>query len=359
MRMVLAAALGTALLATVAAAAPGVATPPVRSTSGPVLALTADGDRASFVVEGKFKECMSVMVWQPRRRLVQRLQAAVDCETNDRGGRTGPPTVALGGTRAVWLQVSGGNTLETIVKTATLARPIPVWIATGFANDGVYGTFARKPFGDSTLVAFTLERRCDSNGEENGRPQDQCSPGRKTGDIVAATVWRLGGRGRCPDLVAGKPFPCSPVAKADGELTVLAVDAGRIVVRTESGVRLLTTAGRILREFALKVQAAALSGNRLAVRTTSDVEVYDTRTGELSGRFPASSGVRLQDLHGDILVTAAGGTVTLRKLRAGRMSVLHAGRSARAALEPDGLFVAGARRVTFMPMRDVLRRFGT
>lgn len=352
------AVLGAMLLASIAAAAPGTAPQRVRATSGAVLALAADGNRTAFVVEGRFKECVSVMLWEPSRRRAVALQLARTCETNDRGGRTGPPAVALAGTRALWLQLSGGNTLETIVRTATLARPKPVWIAAGFAHDGVYGTFAGRPFGDGALGAFTFERRCNAHAEANSASQHQCPPEGKTGDIVAATVWRLGGRGRCPGVVAGKPFPCSIVAKADGELTVLAVDAGRIAVRTESGVRLLSADGRAVRDFDVKALGAALSGNRLAVRTASAIEVYDTRTGVLAARIAVASGVRLEDLHGSILVTASGASVTLRRLGGRRTSTLRPGRTALAQLEQSGLFVAGARRVTFMPMRDVLRRLG-
>jgi hypothetical protein len=354
MRTLLAgAAVGTMLLASVAAAASGTATQKVRKTSGPVLALAADGDRATFVVEGRFKECLSVMLWEPSRRRAVALQAARACETNDRGGRTGPPAVALAGTRALWLQLSGGNTLETIVRTATLARPKPVWIGAGYADDGVAGTFARRPFGDGTLLAFTIEARCHPDYELY-----LCPSGREPRDVIQATVWRVGGRGRCPNAEARESIRCTAVAKADGELTVLAVDAGRIAVRTETGVRLLTADGRVLREFASRAGRAALSGNRLALRTASAVEVYDTHTGELVNRFPAASGVRLEDLDGNILVTAQGGTVRLRRLGDGRTSALRVGWTALAALERPGLFVAGARRVTFTPMREVLRRLG-
>jgi hypothetical protein len=359
MRIFLAGAiLATTLLASVAAAAPGTPSSRSRATSGPVHALAADGQRAAFVVEGKFKECLSVMLWDPLRRRAVALQAARTCETNDRGGRTGPPAVALAGTRAVWLQLSGGNTLETIVRTATLARPTPVWIAAGFAHDGVYGTFASRPFGDGALGAFTIEQRCDADAEANGSSEHQCPPGRTTGDIVAATVWRVGGRDRCPNAERRESIRCSAVAKADGELTVLAVDAGRIAVRTQSGVRLLTADGRALQEFDVSALGAALSGTRLAVRTASAIEVYDTRTGVLAARIGVPSGVRLQDLDRGILVTASSATVTLRRLGDGRARTLRVGRTALAQLEPSGLFVAGARRVTFMPMTDVLRRLG-
>ena len=104
--------------------------------------------------------------------------------------------------------------------------------------------------------------------------------------------------------------------------------------------------------------AAALSGKYLAVRTSNAVEVYDSTSGMLSGRFPAPSSLRLEDLEGDILVTASGAMVTLRRLSDGRTSTIDAGGTAHAQLESPGLFIAGAGRLTFTPIRDVLRRLG-
>jgi hypothetical protein len=347
-------ALATMLLASATAAAPGPPTQYVRKTSGPVLALAADGDRAAFIVEGRVPECWSVMVWEPTRRRIERLESAAKCESTDRLNRRGAPTLALAGSRAAWLQLTGGNTLETILKSATVAHPTPRWVAGGYANDGVAGTFVRPPVGESALLVFTHEAHC--------HPDYQgalCPPGKNPGDIVNATVWRLGGRGRCPGVIAGKPFPCTPVVKADGELTALAVDSGRIAARTESGIRLLTTGGRILQDPPVRATAAALSGNRLAVRMRDAVEVYDIGSGKLTDRFVAAKRVRLQDLERDILVTASGSTFTLRRLGNRRTGTIRVNRTTLARLEPPGLFfTAGARRVAFMPMREVLRRLG-
>jgi hypothetical protein len=346
-------ALAIMLLASVAAAASGTPAQQVRKTSGPVLSLAADGDRAAFIVEGRVKECWSVMVWQPTRRQIHRLQSAAACESNDRPNRRGLPNVALAGTRAAWLWISGGNNLETIISSATLARPKPVWLAYGAAGDGVAGTFVRRPVGDGSLLAFTTETRCHPDYG------DGCPPGRQPGDITEATVWRVGGGGDCPSGPLGSRVGCS-VANADSELTVLAVDAGRIVVRTESGIKLLTAGGRVLQNLPVRAAyAAALSANRLALRTRNAVEVYDTGSRALTASFAAPNGVRLQDLDRDILVTAFGSTFTLRRLSNGRTSTIRVNRTTLAALEPAGLFfTAGARRVAFMPMRDVLRRLG-
>jgi hypothetical protein len=232
-------ALATILLASVAeAAAPAPPAQYVRKTSGPVLALAADGGRAAFIVEGRVKECMSVMVWDPAHRRVARLQSgAAKCESSDRLNRRGMPTVAIAGSRAAWLQLTGGNNLETIIFTATLARPKPVWLAYGAAADGVAGSVVRRPVGDGSLLAFTTETRCHPDYG------DGCPPGRQPGDIIEATVWRVGGTGRCPSGPVASLVTCSVVARADSELSVLAVDAGRIAVRTQAGLRLYTAAG--------------------------------------------------------------------------------------------------------------------
>ncbi len=353
------AALGTFLVASVAAAAPGSAKPRMLATRGLVTALAADGDRAAFVVRAtdpNSPTCAGIKVWEPLSARVVRLQRPCPGGSSNQEGTFG---TALAGSRAAWLRTGGGNYLETAVITATLARPKPVFAAIGEADHSGVGTFARSPVGQGTLLVFTYERRCDSDGDLNSRPEDQCPTGKKTGDVVAATILRFGGRESCPD--ASFPNLSShwcPVAKADGELTVLAVDAGRIAVRTEAAVRLITASGQLLREFPVKARSAALSGNRLAVRTAAAVAVYDTDTGQLLDRFPAANSVRLQDLDRDILVTASNGTVTLRRLGAGRKTTLRPGGTAFAQLEPPGLFVAADRRLTFTPMSDVLRLLG-
>jgi hypothetical protein len=345
-------ALAAILLASATAAAPAPPTQYVRKTSGPILALAADGDRAAFIVEGRVKECMSVMVWDPGHRRIARLQSgAAKCESSDRLNRRGAPAVAIAGARTAWLQLTGGNNLETILFTATLARPKPVWLGYGAAADGIAGSFVRQPVGDGSLLAFTTETRCHPDYGAG------CPPGRQTGDIIESTVWRVGGTGRCPSGPVASPVRCSVVAKADSELSVLAVDAGRIAARTEDGIRLLTLGGRVLQDLPVRASAAALSGNRLAVRTSGAVEVYNTGSAKLTDRFVAANGVGLQDLERDILITASRSTFTLRRLDNGRTTTIRVNRTTLARLEQTGLFfTAGARRVVFMPMREVRRR---
>ena len=200
----------------------------------------------------------------------------------------------------------------------------------------------------------TVDRRCDSDGTLNGRPEDQCPPGSKTGDVISATVWRIGGRASCPGRQS-RPPGCTRVLEGDGERTVLAVDARRIVVRTKHNVEIITATGRLLREFPTAADAAALSGKHLALQTAAGIEIYDTDSGGRTARFPRA---QLADLEGDILVTASGSTFTLRRLGNGRTTRLHTNGAVAAQLEPPGLFVATSTRVTFTPMKAILRRLG-
>ncbi len=281
----------------VGAAAPRAAKPRTIATGGRVTALAADGDRAAFVVRvaDPGSACAGVKLWEPLHARVVRLQRPCPAEESDGEGTFG---IALAGTRAAWLWTAGGNILETNVMTATLAHPKPVFAATGGVDHSGVGTFTRSPVGDGTLLVFAYERRCDSYGDVNGNPEDQCPKGKKTGDVVAATIWRLAGRARCP-LVNFRH--CSRVAKADGELAVLAVDAGRIAVRAGAAVKLITGSGRLLHEFPVKARSAALSGKRLALRTAAEVAVYDTETGDLLTRaaWPIRRSAPQPDVHAD------------------------------------------------------------
>ncbi len=354
--VVLGGSLGVAALLAASAAAPS-RTPVTVKTKGPVRSLAADGKRAAFVVHvrcgrsglcvGSEALCATVNVWAPSRGRATQLEHTCP---NDFIPSTGG--IALAGKRAGWVQTFFGMTdTETIVKTATLARPKPVIVA--YALGGAYGNYgdaALAPVGDARLLVFTIERRCAEQGED-GPP---CPPGRRAGDVIAATIWRLPGHDRCPaDSVVRR---CARVARADGELTVLAVDAGRIATRTDDGVSLLTAGGGRLRDFPVaKVRAGALSGSRLALRVPGAVEVYDTGSGQLVKSYSVSSSERLEDLEHGILVTVKGRTVALRRILDGKTATIHTRGIAHAQLEPPGLFVAGGRRVSFAPMSRVLR----
>jgi hypothetical protein len=257
-----------------------------------------------------------------------------------------------------WDEATGGNTLETTVSSASLVHRAPLSLGAGTwdYSFGGSGDEAFAPTGDGTLLAFTIQTHC-ADPEVDEEPH--CPPGREAGDVVSASVWRVARRGRCPTYRDYYPAGhCALVASANGELTVLAVDAGRIAARTDDGVRLMTGRGRFLRDFPVEdVRAAELSADRLALRVPGAVEIYDTGSGRLVSSFPVAGSARLdrlEDLDSGILVTAMGRTVTLRRLSDGRKATMQSPGVAHAQLEPAGLFVASGHRVTFTPRRDVL-----
>ncbi len=342
-RKLLAVALAILALASAAASARSTSTSVTLATSGRVIALAADGHRAAVIVS-KHRGGAQLLVWEPVHRRVVPIHNIFD-----------PGSVALADIRVGRYEASAGNTLETSVSSATLARRSAVELGAGAWDwsEGTGGSEAFGPAGDGRLLAFTIQVHC---GDPEAYGEPPCPPGRQTDDVVSATVWRVARHGRCPaDFPRGH---CARVAKANGELSVLAVDAGRIAARTDHGVRLLTGRGERLRDFPVtKARAAALSGNRLALRVPGAVEIYDAGSGKLIRRFDLAN-ARLEDLDGGILVTAMGRTVTLRRLRDGRTATIHTRGIAHAQLEGAGLFVAGGRRVTFTPRRDILRLLG-
>jgi hypothetical protein len=329
-------------------------------TKGPVRALAADGARAALVVHtcragalcSDSEGCTTVRVWAPASGRSARLEHTCP------DGFMSTDDVALARARAAWLESWYGTTVkETVVMTATRARPKPVQVAYESTSEayGPYGNTALAPVGDGQLLVFTVETRCEST--EKGGDGPPCPPDRKDGDVIAATIWRLPGTARCPSYPIVRR--CARVAEETSELTALAVDGGRIVVRTSDGVSVMTPTGRHLRDLAVeKVRAAALSGDRLALRIPGAIEIYDAGSGTLIGHVPVSAQARLEDLEDGVLVTAVKKTVNVRRLVNGRVTTIHTRGVPHAQLEPSGLFVAGGRHLTFTPMSQVLRQLG-
>jgi hypothetical protein len=318
--------------------------PDTLTTRAPIGEIAADGPRVAFSVGTTATDCRHVAVWTPDRRSVRRLPDRPH-PCGDISIRDDLASVRLAGTRAAWIVRGGGNTLEEHVVTATLERPTTVGFQAGSSTNDLSGRFITGLAGEGDLVAFSVEERCDPTD-----PDDRTCPRDRPRDIsdrvIGATVYRLSGAGP------------SPVTRENGPLAVLAVDAGRIAVRTGTGIRLLSETGSVLRNLPLRAEVAVLSGDRLAVRTPTAVDVYDVASGRLAASVPVPRNATLEDLDGEILVTASGSTVTLRRLADGRTATFEVTGRARAQLERPGLFLAGDRRMTFVPMAAVVRRLG-
>jgi Tol biopolymer transport system component len=329
--------------------------PPTERAVGPrrldvrakIGAIAADGARIAFITGATRTDCDHIAIWTPSSRSVTRRLPAPCGRPREYLDTLGP--VALAQTHVAWRsEECCGNNEYTHVSAARL--PYPRSGGFGLADaafGGGGGTLADGPVGHGNLMTFAVE---DFVCDEPAPGEEDCPPG-----PTDTTVWRLGGGGRCPS--DGRPVGCSMVAKIDGEAHVLDVDAGRLVVGTPTDLEVLTVDGRIVRSLPLGPDAAALSGNRLAVETIEGVDVYDIRSGRRTARFSGLSD--LQGLEGDILVAAPAEGVVLRRLDTDRSITIAAGSDDRARLERPGLFLVGAHRITFTPMREILRRLGS
>ena len=320
----------------------------------PIKYMAADGGRVALITRSTRSDCEHVAIWTPATKSLRRFSGPARCTEPE---TIGP--IALAGNKTSWLWTSTtGLTVETAVVMAGVSRPkrlLPFFVHVGADRATGAGQFARRPVGHDALLAFTVEHNCDAN--EKAGDADYCPPGFRTGDTVATTLYRLGGPGPCfGDGVARGA--CTPIVKVDGWLRLLAADDSRLAVATPTGVMLFTRAGVRLKAFGTEGEAGALSGKRLAVRTPNAVEVYETDSGRQSAHVAASESVSLQDLEGDLLVTASRGTITVRRLSDGRTITLRPGGVARGQLERQGLFTAGVSGVRFVPMRELLRRLG-
>jgi hypothetical protein len=347
----IATSLAVGIAAVAGSLSPAHASKSARSLPVSVMSMAADGGRLAFVTSATRRVCEHVAIWTPATGSVRRVwDDRVPCDPSTNG------PIALAGKVAAWLwRTTTGTYEERAIVVATYANPKgpkPFLLHTATNRGNGVGTVVGRPAGDGAMVSFTAAETCDADAAP-GAP-DRCPPGLRTGDTVATTLYRTGGPGPCPG--DARKDACTPIAWADGPLTVLAVDAGRIAAATPTSLTLFTGAGVRLREFPVTAHAAAMSGKRLALRTDDAIEIYDTASGRQVVRFPVPSRVRLEDLEGELLVTASGGTVTVQKLPDGRRVTFRPGGTARAQLERPGLFIAGAHRLTFTPMQELLHR---
>jgi dipeptidyl aminopeptidase/acylaminoacyl peptidase len=301
-----------------------------------VTSIAAAGGRVAFITGPTATDCDHVAVWTPAKKTVWRSRPA-PCGPRE---YTDPVSdVALTRERVAWRSEDCcGNYKGTFLITQSLLAgpdaPADYVADATVGREGGAGSLVGSAVGHESTLAFTV-LSSTSRG------------------ALSTTVWRLGGGGSCPTIYSAARPKCTEILKADGEVSLLAVDARRIVVGTASGLHVLTTTGDPVRTLLVDAGAIALSGDRLAVETLEAIEVYDLRSGRRTRRFPTLSG--LQDLEGDLLVAAtSGGVPVVRSLRTGRQITFP--EAGTALLERPGLFLTGSGRITFTPMRELRRR---
>ena len=298
--------------------------PRTLSASASLVGLAADGQRAAFATAPLGAYCGRAGLWNWRSRTVTRF-APIRCAGGTSTGR-GSAGLSQAGSRVLWVTYVGGNIREWSLWTATSTSPRPRRLAF-VARD----VDALPPFllgeGDASRFGDLLPYAV-------GRTVVVVS---RTG---ARTTWTT-------------DRPVRALAAKDGEL---AVASGTL---EETIVDVYDARGRILHPAVARVRdlrAVRITGTGLVVQHGRSLSLF----GGVAPRvwtLPASS--RLTDAHGNLAAYVRGREVHVRRLDNGRDAIVRrTKRAPLAQLESDGLLVADGRRVTLVPMRDVLRRLG-
>jgi hypothetical protein len=304
----------------------------------------ADGNVVAAVVPGNRKgRCAEIVLWRIGHKPVT-IKTIDQCDT-DGIGLDSVAELALAGQTVAFQETNGGNNLELIVSTATLARPRANMVSYvenggGAASDPA-GEYNGDLVGHGTLLAYATWTLCDSAGGDYARP---CSSGQP--DVYDQALLRIGG---------------GVLGRGAAVLDPIWTDGSAILVRHADHTLLLVDAkGRTIHSFPAipGLAGAVFQGRQLVTLTPSALTVWDSHTGRLVRSFALQPGKRLlEDLDGGIAVLGSQGTTHLIRLSDGRGVTFT--NAAKAQLEPQGLFFAAGSTLRFVSRADVVRRFGT
>jgi WD40 repeat protein len=307
-------------------------------TRGPIVDLSADATRVTFLVGSTRADCGHVALWRPPARTLSRFALLGPCvDIGSSGGPGDVYEVELAGSRVTWASYGPcGNFCDVTLKTTTLDRPVTQVVddRAGAVNGAANERWDYRLRGDGDLLVFD--------------------------DVVnrAQRLVRIGtGRERCG--VAA----CTTLRRGAHAVPVDSVSEGRIAVREPDEVAVVDAQGALVRVFPFatdEVSAARLDGSRLVVARLALLDVYDVTTGirELSRPFP--SGFTLAEVDGGIAVLRRGDTIRLLRLADGASHTLTPGRGVLADLEAAGLYYSSRTgaggRLAFMSRAELIRQ---
>lgn len=352
MRILLAgAALGTMLLASVAAAAGTAPAPRVIHTKAAIQSIAMGGHRVAYDLETlvtcKKKVCSTtcnrVFVWDLLAGTSRRVSGKETCHANNSSTGAGVRELAIAGKRMAWIVNQGGHTESNdYLYTASLPGPNERRLV------------AARRFGDVVHVGGILKGTWIGNLVGSG-------------NLLAVNRWSTDGTGAVTrsglDVIVGKGL--RRVVSSREAMLAQAADSGRIaVLRPGSSVDIYNANGKRLRKVEpSSATAIALRGDFLLVLTeTQTLEIYNARSGAYLRSWPVPARAAHLDAYAGVAVyvayTGVHFKVHVLHLATGKDVVLATGRwflRRSVELESAGLLYARDRHnLVFVPLRRVL-----
>jgi hypothetical protein len=297
-----------------------LAVPAATSTShrsvtapGPVLAVTVDGSHIAYAVGHSAYDCNRVYVWSDGSHAVRKLGRATHCEQTSTGNTIA--SLALAGTRALWLHYAGGNFRTWSLWTATTSKPKPLRL--------------RSITRDADAPAPILVGRAD-------------------GDVLPYAVGR--------SVIALRATGTQRYAyEAEADVVGLAAGSGRLAVAQRGGlITVLDQAGEIVQRevFAGEIDTVRVSGKMLVVQRGRSLEVrspFIRRTWTLPARAQLQDVATARSVSQTKAVYVIGGQVRRLVLATGAQRQL--GPGTRAGADSTRVAFANGRRVTLIAIR--------
>ena len=295
------------------------------NVSGKITALVADGRLAAAHLIRGGKRCDRVLLWKGSGK-----GTSISAGCNDDEVRS----LALAGTRALWVSYDFGNHVYCRLMTATTARPRAREIP--FCRPDEADTYLGGLAGDGSLLVF-----------------NDWFEFLQQGDIKDVELRRVDGT-RTAKLLGG-PAARIVTSVSSGLISILGGAGAVTVVRSE---------GSVVHRFGVKAQNAKLDGaSTVVIRTgTRTLTPWDLSTA-VDGtprKLKGGSRARFEDVQSGIAIYVLKKAVHLLRLRDGRDVVLRRAASGpvHAQLEGPGLFWSHANRLEFVPMPAVHAALG-
>lgn len=324
----------------------------VLSVRGRITLLAADGNRAAVSTRVK-PGCGRIVVWRGGdKRAISVKPGILGCAGD------GVSQLGLGAARVAWIEQGGGNTLELSVKAAKLTggpgRELEFATNGDRAGADPAGDWVGRLFGGGSVLAYnSWTQVCDRPTDEECGQKDP---------FLRVTDQKL------VRVVAGRR---AVIAQGDAAYPLLAVGGSWMAVGTANNLTIRRANGAetaAILDPAGSARQVALSTTRLAIETTTTLDLHDPATGAAGKSLPlgAAASLRLVGVSSRLALLRGPHRLVLVRLSDGKRISFPLGASAAATLvggrlTETGLFYAyntrSAGRIVFEPTARLLARF--